>query len=503
MLISDARWYDSTDIIVVGYGGAGAVAAITSHDLGADVLVVEKQPQDTHCTNTQMSGGIVIVPTDVESAARYMEALCQVEGELCWTDRDILHAWAEYASLNKVWIESLGGSLKLTGIGGEHRQMPGWQSIERWCFDGRGLGLHRLLTSQVARRGIRLFFNAPAQNLVTDFNGDVVGVRVTLEGGGHPVDIEARLAVIMTTGGFEFNETMKLNYLRVYPTYFTGTPANTGDGHRMVMELGADLWHMNSCSARLVAKFPDYPLAFSLDFGGRNWFRRQGRPEGLKPGERPAPYIVVDRAGRRFTSESFKGHTLYYELTPYDSHGLYYPRVPCFWVFDQERMEAGPLPGGLGGTPAIVRLYSWSKDNSAELAKGWIVRGETIAELADSLGLPEAQLTETVNTYNAYCHQGCDPQFNRPASELVPLCKPPFYALRLYPGGPNTQGGPRRNHLAQVLSVGGEPIRRLYAAGEFGSIYGMLYPAGGGNLAECIAFGRIAAENATRERPRS
>ena len=72
--------------------------------------------------------------------------------------------------------------------------------------------------------------------------------------------------------------------------------------------------------------------------------------------------------------------------------------------------------------------------------------------------------------------------------------------MKLYPGGANTQGGPRRNARAEVLNTDGEPIAGLYSAGELGAIYGMLYP-GAGNLAECLAFGRIAAESVARRKP--
>jgi succinate dehydrogenase/fumarate reductase flavoprotein subunit len=106
-------------------------------------------------------------------------------------------------------------------------------------------------------------------------------------------------------------------------------------------------------------------------------------------------------------------------------------------------------------------------------------------------------LENTVTTYNKHCHKGQDPDFDRNPSGLIPLEHPPYYAVKLWPGGANTQGGPRRNTKAEVLNANGEPIRGLYSAGELGSIYGMLYPAGGGNLAECIAFGRIAGESAT------
>jgi len=109
-------------------------------------------------------------------------------------------------------------------------------------------------------------------------------------------------------------------------------------------------------------------------------------------------------------------------------------------------------------------------------------------------------LEETIGRYNAFCKNGKDSDFNRPPETLVPLDTPPYYAVKMWPGGPNTQGGPRRNKKAQVLDTQGKPIPRLYAAGELGSIFGRLYQ-GGGNLAECIAFGRIAGENAALETP--
>jgi len=432
---------------------------------------------------------------------RYMEALYHVEGDLAWTGEDSLRLWAEYTCQNHAWVEGLGGKIRLFATRGEHQWAPDWECIKQWQFIGSGLGLHRFLTSLVAQRDIRVLYDTPAQNLLTDLNGRVVGVRVAAGKDGRPMDIRAHRAVIMTTGGFEFNETMKLNYLKVYPTYFHGTPANTGDGHRMVMEVGADLWHMNCCSARLVAKFPNFPIAFSFDFAGKNLDVRRMKGQTSENGKAPAGYIIVDRDGRRFTSENFKTHTLYYELAHYDSHRCRYSRIPCFWVFDRRRMEGGALPDRLAGAAGPAQLYQWGNDNQPELEKGWIVQGENVRELAEKLEIPSDNLVDAVSRHNTCCQQGYDPEFHRRPSDLVPLDYPPFYAVRLYPGGPNTLGGPRRDYRARVLNVDGDPIPRLYAAGEFGSIYGMLYPASGANIAECIAFGRIAAENAVREKP--
>jgi succinate dehydrogenase/fumarate reductase flavoprotein subunit len=163
-------------------------------------------------------------------------------------------------------------------------------------------------------------------------------------------------------------------------------------------------------------------------------------------------------------------------------------------------MRRGQLVSRETGAAGPLRLYDWSDDNEKELDRGWITRGATIEGLADTLDMEPAVLRQTLRDYNAGCDVGTD-AFGRPPATLVGLT-PPFYAMRLWPGGPNTQGGPERNARAQVMRVTGEPVPRLYAAGELGSVYGTLYPVGGANLAECIAFGRIAGENAADEPPR-
>ena len=83
---------------------------------------------------------------------------------------------------------------------------------------------------------------------------------------------------------------------------------------------------------------------------------------------------------------------------------------------------------------------------------------------------------------------------------MGPVAKPPFYAIPLYPGGPNTKGGLRANAQRQVVDWDDEPIPRLYTAGEISSVFQFVYQ-GGGNLAEGITFGRLAGRNAAAERP--
>ncbi len=170
-----------------------------------------------------------------------------------------------------------------------------------------------------------------------------------------------------------------------------------------------------------------------------------------------------------------------------------------------------PIKSLLGRSPrGIVSpiSYIWSKDNLAELNKGWIMKARTIEELGtkitadpDNDGLMSiSNLRANIKRYNQFCRDGEDLDFHREKSSLAPLEDPPYYATKLWPGGPNTNGGPRRNKNAQVVHPDKSPVPRLYSAGELGSLWSMLY-IGGGNLGENIYGGRLAAQNAAAEKP--
>ncbi|MBI4332255.1 MAG: FAD-dependent oxidoreductase [Chloroflexi bacterium] len=496
MLKTDDKWAKAVDVIVIGYGLAGATAAITASDLGSEVLLLEKSRQAGIHSNSSMAGSWIMGVSDLPRAVQYLEALNRTNGNRPWTDPEIIREMAKYLADSPAWLQRLGGKVDFALNKSEH-QLPGGESLALWRYAGMGFRMMDFLYGKVKDRGVQVAYGTAARRLLTNLRGEVIGVRVK-PGEGKEGDIRARRAVIMACGGFEFNEPMKLNYLKAYPAYFTGTETNTGDGIRMAMEAGADLWHMNCVAARFVLKLPGMPWAVSMEFAGLN-SERQMMAGGLENGEKQAEspgFIVVDRGGKRYTNEVYKGHSLYYELGLFDSQRLVYPRIPSYYVFDQRRMEAGRLTGNRGGATGAHQLYHWSSDNSDELAKGWIITAVTPRKLARKLDIPAETLERTIAAYNRFCQRGKDPECGRHPATLVPLDSPPFYACRLWPGGPNTQGGPRRNVRGQILNTDGDPIPGLYGAGELGSIFGMLYPVGGGNLSECIASGRVAGENA-------
>jgi hypothetical protein len=215
--------------------------------------------------------------------------------------------------------------------------------------------------------------------------------------------------------------------------------------------------------------------------------------------ETPGGMIVVGPDARRFTDEKFK--TRHGKIPV---NGRWLPlSTPCpmYLIFDHTMFIAGPLYDGhpSHGWTQIIERYEWSRDNSVELAKGWIKTADTLRALAAAVGLDPATLLETVNLWNSGCEAKHDAQFGRTLM-LAPIVAKPFYAIELSPSMLNTQGGPRRNENAQIVRPDSTPIPRLYSAGELGSIYSYLYQ-GTGNIGECLAFGRIAGRNASAETP--
>lgn len=484
------------DLAVVGYGAAGAAAALTAARRGANVVLIEKQPAEHHYSSTRMSGGLVMGANDVEAATRYLDACSGGMIPL-----DVSRAWAERAVDVKTWMQSMGiGSVHMAGAW--YPKLPGFESIEvygplpkgadpasvsvelpppgelQFKFPlafGNGELLHDLLDEAVkAEPRIEVLYDTSAQRLL-QHGGRITGVACA--SGDQTLTIEAKHGVVLTCGGFEQDQDMILNFLKAYPIYFYGSPANTGDGIRMAQAVGADLWHMNQMIGRAVGRFthPD------------------GREITFNIALNPPGYVIVDRYGRRFANEWLQAVSkanFYYELLAYDADLLEHPRIPAYWICDKRRMSARPVSHG------SIGHYEWSKDNGAEIAMGWIKQGATVEEAARAAGcLDPAAAAKSVEAYNRGCARGEDP-FGRPASSLVPIDDGPFYCIPVFPGGATTNGGPRRDAQARVLNAHREPIPGLFSAGELGGAIGMLYPSPGSNLGEAFAFGAIAAETA-------
>lgn len=480
-----AHWDHEADVVVVGFGAAGSTAAITAHDRGASVVVLEKQPADAHTPSVRMSGGIVMCMNDTEAGARYLDACASG-----LVPEPVSRAWATRAASLRDWLAEVAPRLDLAHVAGaEHTDLDGAQAVEgmqagaRFRHDpesGMGRALFAALSDAVHQRDVPVLWGTAGSRLVTEA-GRVVGVHAVRD--SERVAVRARRGVVLTCGGYEFDEVMKADYLPSNPIHFYGNPGNTGDGVRMAQDVGADLWHMNRVVGRAIGWFP-------LDDGSHLGFIIDMNPPG---------YVLTDRHGERFTNEHAQAelmHDFYHHLIVFDSERGEYPRVPCYWFFDDRRRAAGPLTyphmGAVG-----VGMYDWSPDNRAEIERGWIHGGDSIEEAARAAGVTDpAAAARSVGAYNAACATGEDP-WGRPTDSLVPLEQPPYWCVPLWPGGSNTTGGPRRDEHGRVLDVFGAPIPGLFAAGELGQVSGMRYPGDGTNLSEALCFGQIAVEAAT------
>lgn len=455
-----------TGVLVVGYGPAGAAAAIAAHDAGADVLVVEKTAAGGG--NALHSGGFLFDAPDPD-AADHVDALCFGR-----TPRDVIDAYVNGLHDLQPWLTALGGTIEAfgpegQGFGGRFpASFPSWPSFPagesiRYAVVGggegrRGEALWRLLDAAVRERGIRVEHETPVRRLLRAADGTVTGARVA---GGRP--IQASGGVVLACGGFEGDPGLADAYLPLGPTTPVGHAANTGDGLRMAQEAGAALWHMYGFFGWFAFHAPGYAAPFAIDLHA--------------PG-----HILVDADGRRFADETgFEVHDRLRALSTYLPHHKNRPHLPVWAIFDDATRRAGPL-NGLLGTP---NDYVWSADNQAEVDAGWIVS-------ADDAGLPH--LAETIETYNAHARAGDDPDFHRDPETLVAL-EGDLYAIPTWPGVAGTTGGPRHDAEAQVLDADGAPIRGLYAAGAVSLIWGHLIDHGGG-LTDAMVFGRIAGARA-------
>jgi len=583
-------WAYSADVVVVGYGSAGAVAAITAFDAGANVLILEKTPSlasigiannNTDQTaisggggNSHICGGLTFFCLDPVGGA-----LWHYNMSFGATPMAVSQAWANMSVQNKAWYDAMGIPYTYSAATPEYQVTPGASSGFATCTvtDG-GAGLFYCLDQMVtAQRSIPVLFNTRGTALIQDpTTREVLGVQA-LQNLSQVVNIQAKRAVVLTTGGFEFDATMKLNYLKCSPYHFGGWQYNTGDGIKMAQAAGAGLWHMNTTSGRLSPWTPNYNTAWAQHHANNAWF-------------------WTDRYGNRFTdelqttglpSQSIPSHSTWQAVVDWNFQYGEYSRVPTMLIFDSTTFNAGPavgaelpnegvtpqagsgpdnpsafkvlgsgtpvttffgtgidiLPAQFGGTGAGGGFTGsaigtpWSTTNKAELAAGYIISGPDIPTLAaniaaatvagsnlgmavppgwnsaesmDNVRLPggtscphysAANLTAAINKWNAdYTAGNGDTAFGRTQATMAPIQTPPYYAIPIWPSGPNTNGGPIRNERGQTCDPYYNPIPRLYSGGELGSVWGFLYQ-GGGNIGESIAFGRITGNNAAAEIP--
>ncbi|MEG0729664.1 MAG: FAD-binding protein, partial [Anaerovoracaceae bacterium] len=473
------KWDDEYDVIVVGAGLAGVTAAITVADEGngATCLVLEKDV--TPNGNSPFCAGYQLYVEDPDEAMVYLNELFDDS-----TPEDVVKAFAMGMGENLSWITGLGAKtewLNLIKPGtkeevfNEFPEFPNDNTVGFILFKTEGdqpHHIHSFLLDVMANRKESITYktSTPLESLVQDPSTKTIKGVVA-----NGKNYKAKRGVIMCTGGFESDPGMLKNYTGVKGYPFAGK-ANTGDGHRACMKIGADFWHMHSGAQYWLSlrnlentKFVSTLYSFTTkqhgitvgvngrrfyqDFDGCNNFSKFVTPDS-------DPTINV---GYRHGTTQFGGAFAHMPLPE-----------KAWFIFDQAALEAGALP----------------KETSTDpVSEGWALSAGSIEELAAKIKVPEQELVKTIAQWNDSVSKGEDLAFYRPASTLTAISAGPYYAMLCVPAMLNTDGGPTRSAQGEILDPDGKPITGLYSAGEFGSIWGNLYQ-GGGNVGECGAFGR-------------
>jgi fumarate reductase flavoprotein subunit len=456
-------------VVIVGGGGAGIVAAIEAANGGASVLVLEKA--EVVGGTTSLSGAIIqAAGTEAQKAwgvlgdtpeRHYEYWITASEGQ---ADPALVKVLADNAPKNIEWLieqgleyHSLGGVAPIPYIDPslmvDRIHTPGPAGAQ--AAVGNGGPNHVQPLYKVAQgKGAKFLLETPATALVRHPEKGVVGVKA--ESDGKVIYVKANKAVILATSSFDHNEEMarafSLQQLWAIQTGLVASaPTDTGDGIKMAMEIGADLAGMGGTIG--------YPMPAIGSAAAGIW---------------------VNSNGQRFVNES--GHYAF------RSRAVFNQVLHVAWaVFDDKARETSAAALG------------WSADLKTEIASGAVKTGETLAKLAEVLGVNATQLEETVAKWNKDVAAGKDTLYAN--AVLGAVSKGPYYAAKVFEWNLGSHGGVKVNTSTQVIDVDGEVIPRLYAGGMVaGGFVGPYYPGSGTAVAITVCSGRIAGQNAAKEK---
>ncbi len=342
-----------------------------------------------------------------------------------------------------------------------------------------GQALSAGLRAGLASAGVPVWLDTPLTGLQAS-DGKVTGVQVTRD--GRPATVRARRGVLIATGGFERNASMRAEYQRqpIGTDWTVGSPGNTGDGILAGQGAGAALDLMDDAWWG-----PSIPLTGGPFF----CLSERSLPGG----------ILVNAAGERFVNEAAPYVDAVHAM--YDKHTDDKPHIPARLIIDQRYRNSYVFAGLPPRKPLPRRWY----------AAGAVFRAATLGELAGQVGIAADGLAETVRRFNGYAAAGQDEDFGRgdsaydryygdprcrPNPNLAPLARPPFYAIKIVPGDLGTKGGLRTDERARVLRQDGSAIDGLYAAGNASAaVMGHSYAGAGATIGPAMTFGYIAARD--------
>ena len=485
------------DIVVVGAGGAGMIAAITAADAGKRVVIVESQPA-VGGNSVKATGGMNAAKTVYQDKNTFGEA-AGVEKTLAaaeaYGDNEAITAlaaavkaqWEAYQAAPEGYFDSTELFALDTLIGGKGLNNPALvdtlvgnsaQAID-WlssigidlnnvaAFGGASVKrIHRPVNDEgkvvsvgayvvprleealKSRENITLLLDTTATAILTDNTGAALGIEA--EGKtGNKVTVNAK-AVVLATGGFGANLDMVVQYAPQLEGFMTTNASGIqGQGILMAEKLGAATVDMEQVQIHPTVQADTASLI----------------TEGL----RGDGAILVNANGERFIDEvGTRDVVSAAEIAQPDSFS--------WLIVDQKMVDAS----------SVIQGY---------ITRGLMLQGDTYEALADALAIPADTFKATMETWNGYVGEKNDPDFGR-TSFAAPLDTAPFYAVKVTAGIHHTMGGLVINEKTQVLTADGTVIPGLFAAGEVtGGVHGA-NRLGGNAVADFTVFGRIAGEQA-------
>lgn len=445
-------------VLVLGSGLAGCAALLAAAEAGRHALLLEKTGEIGGST-VRSAGLSAYAGTDEQVTQGIADSIELLRKDLLETgkhrnDEALVDLYCDHQLETYRWLRGLGVEY------GEVHAASGQSAPRSHPTDTTGM-LVRLLKA-AGRLGARIALDTAAHRLVRD-GGRVVGVDVETADGPRRVLADA---VVVATGGFARNPELLTRFApQMEHALRAGGAGCTGDGMLMAWQLGAGIVD----TPYIKGTYGIYPEPHPDEDG-----------TGILAVYKGA--IAVNREGRRFVDESL----------PYKEIGdaaLAQPGVTTWQVLDSRVLAA---------SNDEVPIYDFAGRERA----GMLLRGDTLAELEARIGLPDGSLVATVGDYNARI--GTDDALGRThlsgrVGTPFPLARPPFYA---HPTGTvvlATYCGLTVDTRLRVLDVFGEPIDRLYAAGEvIGGFHGGGYMTGT-SIGKAGIFGRLAGTHAAAE----
>ena len=454
------KWDEEFEVVIIGAGGGGLMAAHYASQSGLSAVVFEKMGipgGSSAICGGQLSAADTVVQREKgikDNDELFEQEMLKVGKHV--NDPQLVHAHVKSVKeVFKFIYDDLGARPKSVNA------VSGMSVPRAHLFYPPSDLIQKIYDRVTGPDKVPVGFNARADRLVWD-GSRICGVRVQENSGTH--FIHAKKGVLIATGGFQFNKELMEKY---NPLMAKVTPAggvgNTGDGMLMAQAYGAEVIDTCYIKATFGYQLGNYPDSMHCYYAGA---------------------IIVNHAGNRFVNESIS-----YKLL--SDAALAQPDEYTFQLFDenirQRRIKEHPRNAMILTNPALNE----GKDTS------FCFVGKTLDEVAKKAGVNAETLKKTVAQYNADVDKGVDSKFGRTSltsgyGKMLRIEKPPFF---LYPSKPRciaTYCGVRINSKARVINVFGEEIPGLYACGEVtGGVHGAAYMTGTA-LGKAFSFGRIA-----------